>query len=326
MMNKKMILPVLFTAILLAGCTTNEKQETKTIRYGGQYYPGEFLLKGQDFWSKYDIKVEHTIFSSGSENNEALISNNIDINVGSDSKTNALFTAIPDKALVIGTIQKGDRYTTIIKPDSNIKSWEELKGKTVATRFGTGAEAVLRRYYEENGLKWEDFNYVNMNVEDMPQALESGQIEAFTAWSITPEIAEANDVGKPLMSYGDIALVPVSIHTTKEFAEEHEDLVVKFLAAQMDKAEYIKQHPKQAAEIAAQAAEQQGIQVSSEAFEKAFDRINFEIELNKEIITAIEDTGQFLKDQGKIDNIPQISYDTRYIEKARELHESKKNQ
>ncbi|MFW6041132.1 MAG: ABC transporter substrate-binding protein, partial [Thermoplasmatota archaeon] len=218
------------------------------IRYGGQYYPGEFLLKGNpELWETYDLEVEHTLFSSGAENNKALISGDVDVNCGADSKTIALFNSIPDKAVIIGTVQRGDRYATVVREGSDYDSWEDLKGKTVATRFGTGAEGILRRYFEEEGYDWEDdFDFVNMKIEDMINALDSGQIEAFTAWEPTPAIAEAQGVAEVMTTYSDTALVPASIHTTQEFAENNEDELIRFLAAQLDKAEMIKNNTEEA--------------------------------------------------------------------------------
>jgi len=307
----------LITIASLSGCIGGEKVD---IRYGGQYYPGEFLLEGKNFWEKYGLKVEHILFSSGTENNQALISGDIDINCGSDSKTVALFNAIPDKALIIGTLQKGDRYSTVVRVDSPYQTWEDLKGKTVATRLGTGAEQVLRRYFEQNeNLSWDDFNWVNLKIEDMIAALESGTIEAFTAWEPTPAIAEAQGIGRILRTYGDVALVPVSIHTTIEFANTHREEIVKFLAAQMDKAEMIKNDPDLAAELAAQAASERGYNVSADAFKKVFERINFSIDFDGKVLDAINDTAHFLYEQGKIDKIPQIKWDKSFLEEAKEL-------
>ena len=302
-------------------------REKVDIRYGGQYYPGEFLLLGKpDFWTKYNITVEHILFSSGAENNEALIAGKVDINCGADSKTIALFNAIPNDALIIGTLQRGDRYATVVRVDSNITSWEDLIGKTVATRFGTGAEGVLRRFFNQTyseklgrNYEWEDFNWVNVKVEDMIAQLQSGNIEAFTAWEPTPAIAEAQGIGKILRTYGDVALVPVSIHTTKKFAYEHRDLIVRFLAAQLDKAEMIKNNPSECAQIAADAAAEMGIEVSAEAFEKVFQRIDFTIEFDYSIIQSIYDTANFLYAQGKIDNIPTLVYDASFLDEAKQL-------
>ncbi len=293
------------------------------IQYGGQYYPGEFLLSGHpELWEERDLDVDHVLFSSGGENNQALISGDVDVNCGADSRTISLFNSIPDEALIIGTVQRGNRYATVVREDSDYESWEDLKGETIATRFGTGAEGVLRRFYEEEGYEWDDFDYVNMNVEDMITALDTGQIEAFTAWEPTPAIAEAQGVARVLRTYGDIAQVPASIHTTRDFAENNEDLLVRFLAAQLDKAEMIRDNPEEAAEKASEAAEEEGVQVSPEAFEKIFERINFQIEFDEDIIDEIRDTAEFLKDQGNIEEIPEFSWDTKYLEQAQELREN----
>ena len=75
------------------------------VRYGGQYYPGEFVLYSQpSIWSKYGVDVEHIIFSSGGEGNEALISGVVDVNVGADTKTVVLFGALPQDIVIIGVV------------------------------------------------------------------------------------------------------------------------------------------------------------------------------------------------------------------------------
>lgn len=290
------------------------------IRYGGQYYPGEFLLLGNpQFWDEYDLKVNHVLFSSGAENNEALIAGNIDVNCGADSKTIALSNALPGQIVIIGTVQRGNRYTTIVRSDSPYESWADLLGKTVATRFGTGAEGVLRKYYDREGYEWEDFEYVNLKIEDMIPMLESRQIEAFTAWEPTPAIAEAQGIGRMLRTYGDVALVPASIHTTQDFIANHRDYLIKFLAAHLDKADMIKNNPEEAARMASEAALAKGIDVSSVAFEKVFERINFQIDFDPTVIDAIYDTAQFLLDQGKIDGIPYLLWDHSLIDEAQSL-------
>ena len=290
------------------------------VRYGGQYYPEEFLLYGwPEVWSEYGIDVQHTLFSSGAESNEALIAGQVDINCGADSRTVALFTAIRDDALIIGTVQKGDRYVTVVSTDSQYHSWSDLVGKTVATRLGTGAEGVLRKFYEREGYDWEDFDYVNLKVEDMIAALERGQIEAFTAWEPTPAIAEANGIGRVLRTYGDVAPVPASLHTTRDFAYGNEDTVVRFLAAHLAKAALIESDPSRAAILASQAAAQRGITVSAEAFESAFARIDFSIDFDDATMQAIDETASFLYGQGKIVEVPVLSWDKSFLEKAQAL-------
>lgn len=282
------------------------------LRYGGQYYPGEFLLKGKpELWE--NLNVEHTIFSSGSESDKALLAGDIDVNVGSDSKTASLF-AVSDDVVIIATIQRGDRYSTIVRIDSEYGSWYDLKGKVVGTRFGTGAEQVLLRYFETvSDLSWDDFEWVNVNVEDMALMLQSGQIEAFTAWEPTPAIAEARGIGKVIMSYGDIALVPVSVHTTLEYAQNHRQELVAFLQAHQRKVDLIESDPQLAAELAAKAASESGVNVPASAFLKIFERVDFSLEFDDAALEALEDTARFLYENGKIDKVPEFRVDGSFL-------------
>lgn len=337
-MDKKLVAILLIcavavTSILTWRVTLSLTPQPKDLRYGGQYYPGEWLLFGHpEFWSTYDLQVDHVLFSSGAENNEALISGEVDINCGADSKTIALFNAIPEDALIIGTVQRGNRYTTIVPVGSGYDSWDDLlkgNGKKVCTRFGTGAEGVLRRFFNQTysvelgrNYEWEDFEWVNLKVEEMIGQLEAGNIDAFTAWEPTPAIAEAQGIGEALMTYGHVALVPASIHTTKEFAYNHPSLVVAFLAAHLDKWEMIKDSNtrQQAAQIASQAAAKKGIEVSAEAFVKVYGRIDFRISFNQTIIDEIYATAQFLKDEGKIETVPTLEWEPSFIEAAEALH------
>jgi ABC-type nitrate/sulfonate/bicarbonate transport system substrate-binding protein len=321
--NLFVILFVLIFSTLLSAC--QPKAELQPIKYGGQLYPEEYLLVGDsEIWSHYGIQVEHTLFSSGTENNQALISGAVDVNIGSDSKAVSLFSTIPDEAIIIAVSQRGDRYSTLVKEGASYKTWYDLKGKTVGIRLGTGAEQVVRRYFQEAGdLKWEDFNWVDMKIEDMTAALENGSIEAFTAWEPTPAMAEAQGVGQVMMSYGDVALTPVFIMTTKTYASQHHDELVAFLAAHYEKVNMIKNDPANAAEIAAGAASASGTEVSPEIFDIIFQRVDFSLELDQATLDSLNDTAQFLLDLGEIQSIPKFTVDASYLEEAKKLYESK---
>ncbi len=315
------MMALVLLSLAACGAESGGQGDLQEVKYGGQYYPGEFLLKGEtSLWGP--SKVEHILFSSGTENNQALISDQININVGSDSKTASLFGAIPDKALIIATTQRGDRYSTIVKADSPYQSWEDLKGKTVGTRLGSGAEQVLLRYFDQTeGLSWDDFEWVNLKVEEMTPALANGSVEAFTAWEPTPAIAESQGIGRALLSYGDIALVPVSMHTTVEYAESHRAEVVNFLAAHIKKVEMIESDPDKAAELAAKAASAQGVEVTADAFKRIFDRVDFSLPVDDGALDSIRDTIQFLHDNDKLDSVPELKWDNSFLEEAKKLAE-----
>lgn len=303
--------------------TAEPKPDLSTLRYGGQIYPEEYLLKGKDFWlEKYGLPVEHTLFSSASENNQALISGAIDVNIGSDSRSVSLFSVMGDQVVIIAASQRGDRYSTMVMPDSGITSWKDMVGQKVGIRLGTGAEQVVRRYFEIAGdLKWEDFEWIDLKVEDMAAALADGSIASFTAWEPTPAIAQATTGAQVMMSYGEVAMTPVLIHTTKEYAAEHHDELVAFLRGQLDKVAMIQNDLDEASRVASEVASSMGTEVSADIFKTIFERVDFSLEVDDAVIAALNDTAQFLKDQGQIDTIPEFYVDTSFLEEAKALNQ-----
>jgi sulfonate transport system substrate-binding protein len=317
------VAPIAFTTALLffLSCVPiGPDDDMPRLRYGGQHYPCEYvLLASPELWSSRGVAVDHTLFSSGAEGNEALIAGSVDVNCGADTRTIALFNAIPDEALIIGLIQRGDRYVTVVRWDSPYRTWDDLMGKTVATRLGTGAEGVLRQYYSREGYEWEDFQYVNLKVEDMIASLDRGQIEAFTAWEPTPAIAEARGIGRALMTYGDVSAAPVCLHTTRTFARENEEALVRFLAGHLDKAKLMREDPAEASRLASSAASSMGGSVSPEAFETVFTRIDFTVDLDPVAIESIREMAEFLYQQGKISVKPELSWNASFLEQALRL-------
>ena len=314
---------LIISLLVLSSCQNagSASGDLDSIKYGGQLYPEEYLLKGKDFWSQYGLTVEHTLFSSGSENNQALISGAIDINIGSDSKSVGLFNAMGDKIIIIAASQRGDRYSTMVGEGSPITSWYDMVGEKVGIRLGTGAEQVVRRYFDEVGdLKWEDFEWINLKVEDMAAALADGSVASFTAWEPTPAIAQATTNAQVMMSYGDIALTPVVIHTTVEFAQSHREELVAFLRGHLDKFSLINSDVDEAARIAAEAASAQGSEVSPEVFKTIFERVDFSLEVDDDVIASLENTAQFLKNAEAVDKIPEFYVDTSFLEEAKQSH------
>jgi ABC-type nitrate/sulfonate/bicarbonate transport system substrate-binding protein len=294
--------------------------DLEKIRYGGQYYPGEWLLQGRpELWTERGIEVEHTMFASAGEANEALIAGNIDVVVGADTRAVSMFNAIPDQALIIGVVHQGKKIFTMVGVDSPYQSWDDLKGKKVATKFGTGAEGAMEQFWARDGYQRTDFELINMGLPEMTPALEAGQIDAFTAWEPTPAIAEAKGVARVLRSYEDISLVPSLLYTTKAYAEAHPEELAAFLAAHMDKQAMIERDPKGAAQLAAAAASAKGVEVPAAAFETVYGRMSFEVVFDQAVIDTLEGTAQFMVDKGKLETAPTLVWDDRYLNAARQL-------
>lgn len=315
----KFFFGLLICLFLFSSCFTKitNNRSLEIIKYGGQGYPEEYLLKGKNFWSQYGLTVEHLLFSSSSENNQALFTGAIDINITSSNKCVELFDEMGNEAVIIAASQRGDRFSTMIRADSDITSWYDMVGKPVGIRLGTGAEHVIRLYLDEiNDLHWGDFEWVNLKVEDMGTALVDGSIVSFTAWEPIPAIAQVSSNAKVMMSYGDVAQMPVLIHTSVDFAKSHRKELVAFLRGHIDKTELINSDVDEAAHIAIEAALAEGVDLPPEVFNIIFERVDFSLEIDDSIISSLKKTAQLLKHLGIIEEIPNFTVDTSYLEQA----------
>jgi sulfonate transport system substrate-binding protein len=143
----------------------------------------------------------------------------------------------------LALIANGD--SGIVKGD--LKS---LKGKKIATSFGTINHLYILGLLEKAGLKPTDVTLVNTPPPEMTVALLAKGVDAFVAWDPAPvigmkEVPGAIEVirGGDVISYlgFNIALRP--------WAEKNGATIEKFLAGVSEADQWMRKNPKQAAAI-----------------------------------------------------------------------------
>lgn len=104
----------------------------------------------------------------------------------------------------------------------------DLGGRRIGYAFSSNAHYALLTALSAAGLSESDVTLVPMNVDAMPQALQRGEIDAFSAWEPTPTIATTlygQTVVHQFLSTGYMYFSP-------SFADQHPDLVSSLVAAQ----------------------------------------------------------------------------------------------
>lgn len=287
------------------------------LHYGGQLYAEEFLLQGMDFWSAYDLNVEHVLFTQPDDLVQAFLSGVVDIALFSDIQAVEIFSSMGEDALIIGVSERGDRISTLVQSDAEIKSWKDLEGKKAALRNGSGAELALKSYFDRyKTLKWDDIEWVNLPVEDMTDALKAGSVEAITAIEPIPSIALDKGGIKILFSYGNYWPAPLVLVTTRDFAKKNPDKVIAFLQGQLDKAALIERDPALAARTAFAQSQTYDLEIPAYAFLLVFKRLDFNLQVDDSIAANLENTARSMLDAGVIEEIPEFFIDDSYVEKA----------
>ncbi|WP_428954851.1 ABC transporter substrate-binding protein [Streptomyces sp. cg35] len=212
------------------------------VRIAYQAIPNaDLVVKQQRLLEKAlpDAEVKWVKFDSGGDVNTAVISGAVDLGLAGSSPVTKGLSAplnIPYKVLWIHDVI-GDNEALVAKKGKGITSVKGLKGKKIATPFGSTSHYSLLAALDAAGLKASDVTLVDLQPQDALAAWQRGDIDAAYVW--TPTLGELEkdgtvlttsrkiaDAGKPTADLGVV---------TNDFAEEHPDIVTAWLKAE-DKA------------------------------------------------------------------------------------------
>ncbi|ULL18622.1 aliphatic sulfonate ABC transporter substrate-binding protein [Paenibacillus sp. H1-7] len=206
------------------------------------------------FFKEAGINVNAVKFLSGPPEFQAMASGDIDIAYIGPGAT---FLAAQGKGHIINIVSLGKSDMVFATKKSGIKTWADLKGKTVGVPKGTSGEMVLNLGLEKGGLKPSDVNIVNMDVAGAVSAYVANKVDAVAIWSpYTLEIEK--QVGKEnMVKLGDNSdffpeyIFPASWVVNPKFLQEKPDLVEKFLKAIAKTTDYKLQNKEEAIKMTA---------------------------------------------------------------------------
>ncbi|WP_328441210.1 ABC transporter substrate-binding protein [Streptomyces sp. NBC_00457] len=160
---------------------------------------------------------------------------------------------VPIKSVVNGTASTGDTGKDIsgvaVKKDSPIKSAKELAGKTVAVNtLQNIGDTTVREVVRKDGGDPSKVKFVEMPFDQMPAALDGGQVDA--AWVGEPALTIAKGQGARVVASPfaetDPKLTIATYFASTKLAQENPDLVKKFTEAVTESLKYASAHPDEA--------------------------------------------------------------------------------
>ncbi|TCS80098.1 ABC transporter substrate-binding protein [Pectinatus cerevisiiphilus] len=309
---KKIIIGILIAVIAIAGIKaalsfqqkqtdqTAQSNNARVIRIGYQASSSLTVLEKtqkilENELAKDNVKVEYRLFLAGPPMNEALASGQIDIaNMGPLPAISAKGNGINVKA--IGRSYSDDYYySLLIRPDSDISSLADLKGKKIGVQLGSGAYVFFLFLLDQNHLSLDDFNVVNMTTSDQKSALQNNNVDAVVTWQPFVADIELDNAGKTLInSKGVIKTAGVYLMRT-EFGEKNPDLVKKFLKAHEDTAAYLKDHPDESLKAMAEDSK-----IPELPLQKSLQTIDWDINFTQDDLNTFTKIKDLMKNQGNI--------------------------
>lgn len=263
------------------------------------------------------VTVKWESFESGPPMNESLLAGDSDVGVIGDVPVANVCAPGNDVSLVAIAAQAADSYAILVPTDSPISSAEDLKGKSIATTFGSTAHNMVEKYLQTAGLSMDDVDLVNISTGDAASVLFGGQADAVSIWE--PNVTRITSDGsvRILASGSECGLAGTNgIVARNEYAAANPEIITQILAQYKRAANELSDLDDATASLVA--AE---LNVTEEQMEQMIPKFRYTVEITQEDITALNDTIRFLNDNKILRKDYDItesvddSYEKEYLEK-----------
>ncbi|MGN9757625.1 ABC transporter substrate-binding protein [Streptomyces sp. SD31] len=216
-----------------------------------------YLGQKKGFFEKQGLKLEFTAAQGGAAIVPGVVSGQFQFGFSNvTSLMVAQTNGVPVKAVANGIASTGvegkDFNGLMVKKDSTIKSPKQLEGKKVAINTLKNInETAVRQAVRKAGGDPDKVNLVEMPFDQMPAALDSGQIDA--ACVVEPATATirsqgGREIASPLVDVAPEVTVAMYF-TSTQYAQQHPDVVKKFQEATAESLAYAEAHPDEARQI-----------------------------------------------------------------------------
>lgn len=251
----------------------------------------------EDSLAQKKVSVQWQDFESGPPINESLSADMSDIGVIGDVPTVlALANSTPMK--LVGIPARGpDAYAVLTqKQNTYFNSAKELKGKKIATVFGSTGHNFTTLLLKKFGLTFDDIEFINISSTEAETILVSDLADALVIWE--PNITRLTEKGvaKVIARGSETSLKGTNGFVAREeFLSENSDIIQAILKEYVRAAELIPVLDSRTKErVAAQ------LNLSVEQLTTIASIYDFSINITSEDIDSLQDTVRFLVDIGNL--------------------------
>ena len=189
----------------------------------------------------------------------------------------------------------GKNQSIVIPKNSDVKSVEDLKGKSVSTPIGSSAHYMLMKVLKKHNML-DDVEIVHQDVGLASQLLKDNKTDGFSIWEPYPVFLEKSGSGKILISGEDSEIDYLAgVVATKKFVSENKEVTELFLESLDEAHNYIRDNPVKAAEIF---AKESGFDIS--IAKKEIKNITWDIKISNKDIETLKDKQNFLIDLNQV--------------------------
>ena len=219
-----------------------------TVKIG--YLPSDhdaalFVADAQGLYKEKNISTELVQFNNGGDLMTAMASGDVDVGyVGIAPVLSSVSSGVPVKVISSAQVEGSG---IIVTDDSNIKSAQDLAGKTIATPGEASIQHVLlSAYLKTNGMSLDDVNESAMKVPSINDALKTGNLPAAITFQPYVSLGETDDNIDKLVDSSEI--MPghpcCVVVASDDFIKNHEDTAKDIVAIHENATTFINEQIK----------------------------------------------------------------------------------
>ncbi len=302
------------TALSVAGVAALPLPAAAEVKVGVSDWTGWvawYVAQEKGFFKKHGADVKLVWFANYSDSIAALSTGQLDANSQTWSDTmGPLAKGLPLKAILVNDNSAGND-ALMVSP--KVKSFADLKGKSIALEQYSISHFVLANALARNGLKPSDVKIVNLCAGDAAAAFMTGRVEAAVVWNPWVSQIERSGKGRALFTSKDMpGLIPdLLVAQDKAVQAKRKDLV-GMIRAWFDTVDFIARQPDEAVKIMSRVvslppADYKVFLPGTRFFDAAANKAAFDPNVTTSLVAVAPALQGFLKQHKLIEGQPDVA-------------------
>lgn len=311
---KAKLLSLVLGAALLGGATSAFAEDTAkvVIAYQTGVDPSKVVQADGQYEKATQREIDWRKFESGAEVIAAVASGDVVIgNIGSSPLAAAASKGLPIQTFLVAGVL-GSSEALVVRNGSNIEKPEDLIGKKIAVPFVSTTHYSLLAALNHWGVDATKVEVINLRPSEISAAWERGDIDAAYVWE--PALGKAKASGKVLTNSEEVGKWGAPTYdvwiTRKDFAEKNPEFLAQFVKVTTDESARYNADPKAYAadsanlekisRLTGSKPEEIALLLSGNIYPSAKEQVDL---LTNKFAEAIKKTAEFLKSQGKVEEL-----------------------
>ena len=258
-----------------------------------------YVAYAKGYFAREGLEVTLQPHTSGRDALNAVLQGTADL--ATTAETPIMHATLSGHELyAIATIATTDKDMAIVaRNDNGVVLPADLKGKKIGASAATNGEFFLSTFLVVNGLSMNDIEFVDVQPEEMVDALVNGEVDAVSTWQ--PHLGRAQEeLGAKGTTFDGSGLYTFTwnVAATQDFVHGNRTTVEKILQALNTAAEFMSAEERESQRIVAD-----HLSLDEAQLNRQWALFDFDLTLTQSLLMSLENQAQWIIRRGNEDEV-----------------------